>query len=255
MLDRFRHLYPQGSIISELIDIERGLYIVKVAVQDREVILGTGLAAADTVEKAEDKARERALMTINLQQTSGNSQPKQSRSPVPEKTPSSPTVVQAPPMVIETSNTQENYNPPLREETLSATVTNTPVSTPEPISEPQLENFVPQATYPDVEVTPEITPHATPIKDTQTNIFEQPIAVPPLEETTPVELETEKLEETVEIDFNVIKHKIDLEMKRLNWTKEQGRDYLISTYGKKSRLHLTDEELLEFWRYLETLPN
>ena len=44
-------------------------------------------------------------------------------------------------------------------------------------------------------------------------------------------------------------------MKRLSWTKEQGRDYLLSTYGKRSRLHLSDPELLEFLEYLENLPN
>jgi hypothetical protein len=55
-----------------------------------------------------------------------------------------------------------------------------------------------------------------------------------------------------EIDYSVLKTKIDVEMKRLAWTTEKGREYLISTYGKKSRLLLTNEELLEFYQYLSS---
>ncbi|MEO0836413.1 MAG: hypothetical protein AAFY16_10605, partial [Cyanobacteria bacterium J06642_3] len=57
------------------------------------------------------------------------------------------------------------------------------------------------------------------------------------------------------MDFNEIKQKTDIEIKRLGWTKEQGKEFLMSHYGKRSRLHLTDEQLLEFLRYLEKLPN
>ena len=57
------------------------------------------------------------------------------------------------------------------------------------------------------------------------------------------------------MDFNEIKQKTDIEIKRLSWTKDQGKEFLMSHYGKRSRLHLTDEQLLEFLRYLEKLPN
>jgi hypothetical protein len=57
------------------------------------------------------------------------------------------------------------------------------------------------------------------------------------------------------MDFNEIKQKTDIEIKRLSWTKDQGKEFLMSRYGKRSRLHLTDEQLLEFLRYLEKLPN
>lgn len=46
--------------------------------------------------------------------------------------------------------------------------------------------------------------------------------------------------------------KIGLEMKRLGWTTEQGRNYLKRTYGKRSRQELDDSELVDFLRYLET---
>ena len=44
-------------------------------------------------------------------------------------------------------------------------------------------------------------------------------------------------------------------MERLAWTKEQGKDYLLKTYGKKSRHLLSDQELLEFLNYLQNQPN
>ena len=44
-------------------------------------------------------------------------------------------------------------------------------------------------------------------------------------------------------------------LKRLGWTSDQGRNYLLQTYGKRSRQLLSDEELLEFLIYLEAQPN
>ena len=64
----------------------------------------------------------------------------------------------------------------------------------------------------------------------------------------------EKFKLFSESEFDAIKHYTDLEMMRVNWTKEIGRDYLLKTYGKRSRLHLTDAELVEFWDYLMDLP-
>ncbi|VEP16897.1 hypothetical protein H1P_5090002 [Hyella patelloides LEGE 07179] len=55
----------------------------------------------------------------------------------------------------------------------------------------------------------------------------------------------------IEYALSEIIEATDGEMSRLGWNKEQGRQYLIDNYGKRSRLHLTDEELLEFWEYLK----
>ncbi|OCQ96838.1 hypothetical protein BCD64_14640 [Nostoc sp. MBR 210] len=48
--------------------------------------------------------------------------------------------------------------------------------------------------------------------------------------------------------------KTDVELHRLGWTPEQGRNYLIKTYGKRGRTLLTESELLDFLRYLEAQP-
>ncbi|MBN3923541.1 hypothetical protein [Nostoc sp. NMS4] len=44
--------------------------------------------------------------------------------------------------------------------------------------------------------------------------------------------------------------KTDTYLAQLNWTPEQGKDYLQQRYGKRSRLQLTDTEILDFIDYL-----
>ena len=66
MLAQFRKRYPQGSLISKLVKIDRGQYIVKVSIQIEGIAIATGLAAANTVEEAEDRARNRALALLDL---------------------------------------------------------------------------------------------------------------------------------------------------------------------------------------------
>ncbi len=97
------------------------------------------------------------------------------------------------------------------------------------VSEPEIkwlkENLLSEA-----ELTQLITIETTK----QGNLFDQ-------------ETETESLY----YEWSQIRDEIDFNMKRLGWSKRQGREYLIKRYGKRSRLHLTDEELIEFWNYLK----
>jgi len=44
------------------------------------------------------------------------------------------------------------------------------------------------------------------------------------------------------------------ELKRLDWSTQQGRSYLKEKYGKTSRQQLSDNELLEFLAHLEAQP-
>jgi hypothetical protein len=59
------------------------------------------------------------------------------------------------------------------------------------------------------------------------------------------------------LDFSEIIARSNMELKRLGWTSEQGRNYLLHTYGKRSRQLLSDEQLIEFLAYLEqqSTPN
>ena len=54
------------------------------------------------------------------------------------------------------------------------------------------------------------------------------------------------------LDFNEVIGALDEEMRRLNWSREEGQDYLQKTYGVKSRLKLSDGELVEFLNYLKS---
>jgi hypothetical protein len=44
---------------------------------------------------------------------------------------------------------------------------------------------------------------------------------------------------------------INMELKRLGWSRERGRDCIIELYNKRSSSLLSDEELLGLLRYLQ----
>ena len=54
-----------------------------------------------------------------------------------------------------------------------------------------------------------------------------------------------------QFDFDEVMKETDAEMLRLNWSRGEGKDYLLKTYGVKSRHRLNDEQLIEFWNYLK----
>lgn len=45
-----------------------------------------------------------------------------------------------------------------------------------------------------------------------------------------------------------------MEIKRLEWTQDRGRNCLLERYGKRSRQILTGEEFLDFLEYLRSQP-
>lgn len=53
------------------------------------------------------------------------------------------------------------------------------------------------------------------------------------------------------LDWDDLVAAIDAELARLGWTVEVARDHLARTYGVKSRLQLSDEQVIEFWEYLK----
>ena len=66
-------------------------------------------------------------------------------------------------------------------------------------------------------------------------------------------LETTESTPTV-LSYGDVIETTNKELNRLGWTKEKGIQYLLDTYNKKSRQLLSDEELLEFVAYLQSLP-
>ena len=251
ILAKFRHKYPQGSLVSKLIEIDRGTYIVKASVRVDNVILATGLAGAATVEAAEDAARERAIAALSLE-ASANTTPVNS---VRVEQIAAPATASASPQV----SVQENVNfskPPQPESQLQPQ----PVSQEQPLTpvtvplKPVVETIEPN---PEPETTPIVSPEPAPTNSLFGDTFTAQTPIEPVidarRDSSATELDSTSQEQAM--DFNEIKQKTDIEIKRLSWTKDQGKEFLMSRYGKRSRLHLTDEQLLEFLRYLETLPN
>ncbi len=61
MIQQFRDRYPMGSLLTDLLRVEEGIYIVKAQVVVNNTVLGSGIAGSNTVEEAEDAALKRAL--------------------------------------------------------------------------------------------------------------------------------------------------------------------------------------------------
>ncbi len=74
MLNQFRKIFPKGSIVSQLIKIDRDKYIVRASIEVEGKTLATGLASAQTIEEAEDRARVRALAAALTSHPSNSSQ-------------------------------------------------------------------------------------------------------------------------------------------------------------------------------------
>ena len=241
MLQKLRQRYPQVALISELVQIDHGKYIVKAIVEIEGKTVVTGLAAADTVEIAEDKARERALLLLEA-----------------ESTPDLQLVEKVSPNNI---SLPEDLPKPVASAKKS---TKTPKVTEIPRPEAKIEPELPQVQdIPPAKIEPELPPvKDIPLPEPEPLLLEMETDNYSLlselpEEASLTEEEPPEPEPVVvipeEIDYSVLKTKIDVEMKRLAWTTEKGREYLISTYGKKSRLLLTNEELLEFYNYLSSI--
>lgn len=255
MLAKFRKQYPQGSLVGELVKIDRGTYIVKVLLQADGVVLATALAGADTVEAAEDAARERAIAALmldsesvsdntsgeaNLQVATANT----TKQPTPAIAQKTPEIVEEPQTIPQSVNFSEAE--PIAVSPAPSFTPDVPaVETPPAPLEPQpiVDTSVATGTLFDDAFTPD--PQSFLPEDNYT------VAPEPEPEANP-SFSTPELEA---MDFNEIKQKTDIEIKRLGWTKDDGREFLKSRYGKRSRLHLTDEQLLEFLHYLEKLPS
>ncbi|MGM3306368.1 hypothetical protein ACSQ6I_10360 [Anabaena sp. WFMT] len=266
MLAQFQSLYPNGSIISELVQIFQGKYIVRVSLQIEGVTRATGMAAAETVEAAEDQARNRALMLLGItNETEGRVafSPKPI-SPVPVKTtvntttalresvPTSQDVastqwsvtknteISSPP-AIEYNNTSDTYNQPLTQVTLGSVTREEQLD----IATEKLEmSFSPE---PEHQSSPGITAsNVTPFTPRNYSSSED-IGFPSGIGTRKKKNEPVNLSDVIA--------QTDVQIERLAWTKEQGREYLKKTYGKLGRSLLSEEELLDFLNYLKSQPD
>ena len=256
MLTQLRSRYPSGSLISELLTIYQGKYVVRAVVQVDGVILTTALAAADNVELAEEQAKKRAIQSLDLDpappQPPQPPTPREPLKPTPlELKPEVPTAVPVPPayLTFETSAPPSSSFIPeedsrvipslTSDDWLSATYIQ-PKTDKTPEQEPEGKSATPK--------TSKGRSASLPPVPSTTEVASSYVDEPQLSQATASS--SRPLETT---DFSSDIAKTDIELKRLRWTPEQGRAHLLKTYGKRSRQHLTDNELLDFLHYLESL--
>jgi hypothetical protein len=294
MLTQFRNCYPQGSLVSELETIDRGKYIVKVSVIVNDIVLATGLAASDTIEAAEDRARERALTGLALEVTAEKLSAQQTVTKQRSNTSiysddtsdirddcyqnqSETGSLQKDlgKKYLELENSEENYTPLVANFGGTTVKTNQskvlPLETAESAStssyslsnekDRDQSSEQPKEINSDTPTKQENTEFFTHLLEQTDHLSAKPTFSPQesqnisQEELLPSSSVKTTSTETIEIDFNEIKNKTDVEIKRLGWTTDRGRDFLLQTYGKRSRVYLSDEELLDFLHYLQSQPD
>ncbi len=261
MLAQFQSLYPKGSVISELVQIFGGKYIVRASVQIEGVIRATGMAAAETVEAAEDQAINRALMVLGM--TTSSPASTVSPKPIPQMQPTpdpsfsttvstvnsveqteakpeeqTPPPVYAPTTVPEVTSFSDTYNQDL-EPRFAVT------SNREPEFDIPMQNWAMLDTD-EPEENPLPTPGASNVRQFAPRSYTQEEVGSP---------KGKRNNKSQPIDLSDVIAKTDVEIERLGWTKEQGKEHLKKTYGKLGRTLLSEEELLDFLRYLESQPD
>lgn len=234
MLAQFQARYPMGSLISELLTIYQGKFVVRVSASVEGVLRATGMAVSESLELAEDQARSRALMVLGLQ-------PATSVQSVPSAPQTAALQVQMP--AVETGGLNNDL-------AYSSFSQASPPEKSQPEPDAAVENFgMMSDTETQSNSNPPITfGNVTPLVPRSYSAYES--------SGSPSETDAEtEMRVSEPIDLSDAIARTSVELKRLTWSNQQGREYLLRTYGKRSRQDLTDEEMLEFLNYLESQPS
>ncbi|TVP55174.1 MAG: hypothetical protein EA343_25250 [Nodularia sp. (in: Bacteria)] len=286
MLAQFQSLYPQGSIITELVQIFQGKYIVRCSVQIENVTRATGMAGAETVEVAEDKARTRALMVLGISNSpeAAVEFAPQATAPVQLNPPlntakvklNAPNQASYSPVVDEdfgssqwsAPNDTEMSLPPVSEQNIKteSVTMGTKIADNSDTYSQDFNQNVPATNNRDIEFDTslenrETMPDDQPEPQTFSGNFASnvtpftPRNYSPPDNVSNQTWEGKKKKKSEPVDLSDVIAKTDVELQRLGWTAEQGREHLIQTYGKRGRTLLTEEELYGFLQHLESQPD
>jgi hypothetical protein len=253
MYAQFRSQFPMGSLLSELLHIHEGKYIVRASIQVGGSTLATGLSSAHTIEQAEDQARSRALVVLGIEV----SPPQLTQPHLSAPYPAQMHFIQSEPELPH-RNAQARFSPSsVQTDFLPAGDVNFPhalemgwnpsdSNLPFPTSEQQLSwlDSEPLASAQSKDY-PTATPEASVKSSGQRAQVSQRESSKTTESSSSL---------ASPIDLSEVIAQTDVELKRLGWSHVQGRRYLEKTYSKRSRQHLTDAELVEFLDYLTAQP-
>jgi len=274
--------YPTSGLLTELVQIQDGQYIVRALVQVSGTAIATSMAAAATLELAEDQARLRVLSLLGIGDTSNQA----------TLTPPSPTTNPLP--LSSNGFTSLPSQTPSTWLDSEIPVTNRPPITPppepplSPVSLPVLEddqgpnylvdeleqNAVEDSllTTAPITVEPPVVPPEMPVILEQTPVAPRtPKTSSKPKKVTKAEPAITTLQQSAELeaapetepelpapepdDLSFLIAQTDIEMDRIGWTKQQGREYLKETYNKSTRQRLDADELMDFLNYLRALPS
>jgi hypothetical protein len=235
MFSQFRHQYPMGSLISELLHIHEGKFIVRAVVQVGNATLSTGMSAAHSIEQAEDQARLRALVVLGFEEHAQEAH------------------------LISTEPTSQFQSPPdylaLSDSSLPSTMDlGWDRARQSDLQPERLQQANPSRYSPPSDSLEQLS-----WIETQEEWSSPPAAIPKRAIPQPAPSaarqhgsSSAKSSQAAPIDLSDIIAQTDIELKRLGWNHAQGRRHLEKTYRKKSRQHLTDAELLDFLDYLKS---
>jgi hypothetical protein len=219
---QLRNRFPQGALVSELVQVHDGQFVVRAIVQVGTTTMATGMAAAEKIEVAEDRARVRAMEVLGISPTGATFDV------------SSKPLVEVPKEVEPSVEPIAEISlPPVADLVPEVPKKTTRKKKEEP---PEIDFSVPDFDLPEIKA-PEFT--------------REP--VPPVADFTP-DFEEDDLPMPDPIDLSDAIAQIGTEIERIGWTKKQGSTYLQDTYGKKTRAELDEDELIEFLHYLKALP-
>ncbi|MGD1808076.1 hypothetical protein ACP6PL_21945 [Dapis sp. BLCC M126] len=283
MLERFQASYPTGCLISELITIHNGKYVVRVLVQVNGETLATGLGSGDTVELAEDKAKERSLANLALNTSVSGPQASVELSPSPSATNHKlhkeyvNTPLQIKTEKLPTAGLNLDLNKVSDTPTVSSVLETSDI--PTPLEKEELLTVESNIDYDDVSDSPQdssgfdnswldtdysqeqkeekIDETTESVIDSRNHIESEITTSEPINSgidlATPINSDNEIYSSNLSQDVSDDNVSIDILMDGLGWTKEKERDFLEQNYSQKTRQFLTTEELFDFHQYLDML--
>jgi hypothetical protein len=236
MFAQFRSQYPQGRIQTEMLPKIDGLHAFRAIVSEGDAIMGTATAVDSDLEIAEDRAVKRALAIAGLafdNSFDNNYGNYGGRSPMLTQVSRESAINSLPSANFNALGAAGSGQPNEHNESLPLTHTMQTIQAESAIdyandygaNDHLLETDVTGSSF-----SSPNEPMPTPSKTSAPQISPEPV------------------------DLSDAISKIDVEMERLNWTKTQGRNYLVRTFDKKSRQQLTNDELLQFLSHLKSLP-
>ncbi|MEM6835632.1 MAG: hypothetical protein AAF609_02160 [Cyanobacteria bacterium P01_C01_bin.120] len=264
----FRDRHPTAKLTSELLLVQSDRFVVRVLIETDSGGCASGLAAHTSIEIAEDQARQRALEGMGWsadEQSDASISASAGQAVAAATAEFIPTQPPTPAVTIHTAATATAKatdstdtvvgaaipEPPVQQSQLQPAITEKPAPpAPSPtksdkassaLSLPSGTSTTPTAPKPELlpdSPSPTITADLPTASDTAADDESEPIVAAAL---------------PAPINLSDVIAQTDIELRRLGWSVEIGREYLEHTYQKRSRHELSEEELIQFLCHLESL--